>query len=60
MSDQRAQAAEDAHHPTKLILSGGRFMKDKDRSDIKKKYDAPAVTQISLRPEEVSWGIVKP
>ena len=59
MSDQRAQAAEDAHHPTKLILSGGRFMKDKDRSDIKKKYDAPAVTQISLRPEEAVLGHCK-
>jgi hypothetical protein len=34
-------------------------MKDKDRSDIKKQYEPPAVTQISLRPEEAVLGHCK-
>ena len=34
-------------------------MKDKDRSELKKQYEAPAVTQISLRPEEAVLGHCK-
>lgn len=34
-------------------------MKDKDDSEIKKPYDPPIVTQISLRPEEAVLGHCK-
>jgi hypothetical protein len=41
------------------MLSGGRFMKDKDHSGVKQQYAPPTVTQISLRPEEAVLGHCK-
>lgn len=34
-------------------------MESKDRSDFKKQYEPPTVTQISLRPEEAVLGHCK-